>query len=329
MSRSPDPFGGWCSAWRQGTLSTDCPSALLRVASALDHGLMLPAELLVLPLFSTGQARDCGLTEVDLRDAVSRETVVRLKRGWYTAQRLEWPDDRHRLMVQIETSERDEVVASHYSAAAVLGLPVHRPDWRTVHVMRTKPGPGQHRSGLTIHKQVGEHSTLGVPLAIAQTGLLSVESGLMAYDAALRSGSVSAEELAAVADELRGRVGYRRLPVILRLGDGVRESPLESRTALTFDRWGYRLIAQFEVPGTSYRADARLEGTNLLIEADGQGKYDDPSALIDEKAREDDLRAAGWRIIRVTDDMLNRPKVLHARVQTILRDLSRPSTSAA
>lgn len=290
---------------------------------------MLPAELLVLPLFSTRQAQECGLTEVDLRDAVAREVVIRLKRGWYTAQRLEWPDDRHRLMVQIETSERDDVVASHYSAAVVLGLPVHRPDWRTVHVMRTTSGPGQHRAGLSIHKQVGEHSTLGSALAIAQTGLLSVESGLMAYDAALRSDVVSAAELATVANGLRGRVGYRRLPVILRLGNGLRESPLESRTALTFDRWGYRLVPQFEVPGTRYRADARLEDSNLLIEADGSGKYDDPSALIEEKAREDELRADGWRVIRVTDDMLNRPKVLHARVQTILRDLSRPSTSVA
>lgn len=282
-----------------------------------------------MPLFSTCHARDSGLTAVDLRDAVSRQTVVRLKRGWYTAQRLAWPDDRHRLMVQIETSERDDIVASHYSAAVALGLPVHRPDWRTVHVMRTTPGHGQHRSGLSIHKQVGEHSTLVPALAIAQTGLLSVESGLMAYDAGLRSGSVTADELAAVTDELQGRVGYRRLPVILRLGDGLRESPLESRTALTFDRWGYRLVAQFEVPGTHYRADARVEDTNLLIETDGSGKYDQPSTLLGEKAREDDLRAEGWRIIRVTDDMLNRPKVLHARLQTILRDPARPSISAA
>ncbi len=195
--------------------------------------------------------------------------------------------------------------------------------------MRTTPGHGQHRSGLSIHKQVGEHSTLVPALAIAQTGLLSVESGLMAYDAGLRSGSVTAEALAAVTDELQGRVGYRRLPVILRLGDGLRESPLESRTALTFDRWGYRLVAQFEVPGTPYRADARVEDTNLLIETDGSGKYDQPSTLLGEKAREDDLRAGGWRIIRVTDDMLNRPKVLHARLQTILRDPARPSISAA
>lgn len=290
---------------------------------------MLPSELLVLPLFSTRQARDCGLTEVDLRDALSSETIARLKRGWYTAQRLRWPDDRHRLLVQIETSERDDVVASHYSGAVALGLPVHRPDWRTVHVMRTTPGTGQHRSGLSIHKQVGEHSTLGAALVIAQTGLLSIESGVMAYDAALRSGAVTAEDLAVTADELKRRVGHRRLPVILRLGDGLRESPLESRTAVTFDRWGYRLIAQFEVPGTSYRADALLEGTNLLIETDGSGKYDDSSALIEEKAREDELRADGWQVVRVTEDMLNRPKVLHARVQTILRGLARPSTSAA
>lgn len=212
-----------------GELSTDrragLPKARLSTRSWADVavGASHPA------LFSTRQAHDCGVTEVDLRDALARQAIVRLKRGWYTAQRLEWPDDRHRLLVQIETSERDDVVPSHYSAAVALALPVHRPDWRTVHVMRTTPGSGQHRSGLSIHKQVGEHSTLGAALAIAQTGLLSVESGLMAYDSALRTGAVSADELAVVADELRGRVGYRRLPVMLRLGDGRRESPLESK----------------------------------------------------------------------------------------------------
>lgn len=290
---------------------------------------MLPAELLELPLFTTGNATELGLTELDLRSAVSDGRIARLKRGWYTAQNLERPEDRHRLLVRIETSERSDVIASHYSAAVALGLPVHRPDWRLVHVMRTTSGTGQHRAGLSIHKQVGNHSSPSAALAIAQTGLMSLDSGLMAYDAALRCGVVTPAELAAVADELKGWVGYRRLPVILRLGNGRRESPLESRTALTFDRWGYRLEAQFEVPGTAYRADARMEGTNLLVEVDGSGKYDDPSVLLEEKAREDDLRAAGWRVVRVTDNLINRPKVLFARLQTIFRDGSRPSASAA
>lgn len=290
---------------------------------------MLPSELLELPLFTTKRAHELGLTEVDLRAAVADAAIVRLKRGWYTAQNLTWPEDRHRLLVQIETNERSGVIASHYSAAVALGLPVHRPDWGTVHVMRTTSGHGQHRAGLTIHKQVGEHLAPDTALAIAQTGLLSIESGMMAYDAALRSGSVTREDLERVSGELRGWVGHRRLPVILRLGDGRRESPLESRTALTFDRWGYRLEPQFEVPGTRYRADALLDGTNLLIETDGSGKYGDPSALIGEKVREDDLRAEGWRVIRVTDDLLNRPKLLHARVRTILRDVSQPSTFVA
>ncbi|MFT4295521.1 MAG: type IV toxin-antitoxin system AbiEi family antitoxin domain-containing protein [Micropruina sp.] len=290
---------------------------------------MLPSELLELSLFTTGQASELGVTEVDLRKALADGVVDRLKRGWYSPQQLDRPEDRHRLLVQIETSERPGVIPSHYSAAVVLELPVHRPDWRLVHVMRTTRGPGQHRSGLSIHKQVGTHSSPSAALAIAQTGLMAVESGLMAYDAALRRGLVTREELEAVADQLKGWVGYRRLPVILRLGDGRRESPLESRTVLTFDRWGYRLEPQFEVPGTRYRADARLEGTRVLIETDGRTKYDDPSVLVGEKVREDDLRADGWSVIRVTDELLNRPKVLFARFQTILRDASRPSVSAA
>lgn len=280
---------------------------------------MIPSELTDLPFFTTHSALEMGVTGIDLRNAVNEGTIVRLMRGWYTAQPLRWPDDRHRLLVRIALLERKNTVPSHYSAAVHLKLPVHRIDWRVVHLMRTDGGPTQVRRGLTIHRRVGSASEVSVPLAIAQTTLVDVESGVMAFDTALREKQTTHAEVAQAAHLLRGRVGHARLATMLRLGDGRRESPLESRTAVVFDRWRLSLEPQFEVPGTRFRADARIAGTTVLVETDGLGKYDGPTAVTDEKAREDAIRAKGWEVVRVTDELLRQPRSLYPRVSSALQ----------
>lgn len=290
---------------------------------------MLPQELLTLPLFTTVEAHRVGVSDADLRVALKGQAIRRLKRGWYTAQPINWPEDRHRLMVQVELRERTGVVPSHYSAAVHLQLPVHRVHWGVVHLMRTTPGPGQHRAGLSLHKKVGDYTSLDPALAIAQMALLSAESGLMAYDAALRRGLLVPDDLEQALHALRKWPGYGQAEQVRRLGDGRRESPLESRTALTFDRWGWHLIPQFTVPGTRYRADGLIEGTSVLIETDGRAKYDEDGALINEKVREDDLRNLGWEVVRVTDELLGTLKVLHARVTAALDRAVRRGASAA
>lgn len=283
-----------------------------------DDDPVLPTELLQLTMFQAADARRAGVTAHDLRDAVASERVTRLKRGWYTGARLERPSDRHRLLADIESRQRSWAMPSHYSAALLLDLPVFRPDWGVVHLMRTVPGPAQSRAGVVIHKRVGAYAEPSVALVIAQTALFCPVSGLMAYDAALRSDRVRPEELDAVAEHLTGWTGYAHVGLVRRLGDRRRESPLESRTALTFDRWGRPLEPQFAVPGTTFTADGRIRGTRVLVECDGEGKYPDHAAVIAEKAREDEIRAHDWAMVRVTDELLDRPKLLHARVRSAL-----------
>lgn len=245
--------------------------------------------------------------------------LIRLKRGWYTGRTLSWPADRHRLLTLIEHRQRPETIPSHYSAAVALQLPVFRPQWPIVHLTRIVPGPAQNRIGLVIHKQVGEIVKPTAALAVAQTALLCPTSGLMAFDAALRRGLVTADDLAAVAELLHAHAGFQNLAVVQRLGDRRRESPLESRTALTFDRLGFELEPQFVVPGTSFRADGRISGTDVLVESDGEGKYEDQSDVMAEKVREDDIRTLGFEMLRVTDELLDRPRLLYARIQAALQ----------
>ena len=290
---------------------------------------VLPRELLQPETFRTGDARRAGVSVRDLREAVAAGHLVRLKRGWYTGHRLEWPSDRHRLLAEIESEQRAWAIPSHHSAAVLLGLPVFRPDWRVVHLMRTDSGPAQSRAGLVIHKRVAEISVASPALAIAQTALLCPVSGLMAYDAALRADRVSRGELAAVTEQLVGWTGYANVSVVSRLGDRRRESPLESRTAITFDRWTLPLEPQFAVPSTPYTVDGRIRGTRVLVESDGEEKYRDQSALMAEKVREDEIRSHDWVVVRVTADLLDRPNLLHARVRSALKSARTLGTAAA
>lgn len=142
----------------------------------------------------------------------------------------------------------------------------------------------------------------------------------MAMDAALARDQVTTEQFERVAALLGRRSGHARLATVARLADARRESPLESRTAVVFDGFGYPLEPQFQVPGTRYRSDGRIRGTCVLVESDGLGKYQDRSALLAEKRREDELRIAGWRMVRVTDELLDRPDVVLARTRLGLAD---------
>ena len=267
------------------------------------------------------------MSDADLRAAVTRGVIVRLKRGWYTAQPLPWPADRHRLLTGIEHQARPHTIPSHYSAAAMLGLPVFRPDWSTVHLMLTDDGAPQNRDGLVIHKRVTPFDRSSVALAVAQTALLCPVSGLMAFDAALHDGLVTVGELQDVAEAVTGWTGRANLAVVRRLGDGRRESPLESHTALVYDRWGLTVQPQFAVPGTTYTTDGRIADTNVLIECDGDAKYADQQVVIAEKPRENDIRALGWSMIRVTSEMLERPRLLYARTQTALKGAATASAA--
>lgn len=276
---------------------------------------MLPAELGQRALFTINDARDCGVAPILMQRALAEGSVTRLKRGWYTAQKLGHAQERHRLRVQAELRDHPGTIASHHSAAVALGLPVHRPNWSRVHLMRTGPGLAQNRPTVVIHQQVGEISDVDISLAVATTALTCPISGLMAADHALRTRQTLLDDIERWSAKLDNHVGHCHLSAVLRLTNGLRESPLESRTAITFDRWGWQLEPQFEVPGTRYRADARLRGTRVLIECDGRGKYDEPGAEHREKVREDDIRTLDWEVVRVTSDLLDQRTTLLRRVK--------------
>lgn len=279
---------------------------------------MIPDELRDHRILSVGQLTRAGVTPVDTRQALAAGELTRLKRGWYTPRTMEWPTDRHALVVQAELKDHPGTVPSHQSGAILLGYPVHRPDLKRVHLMRVDDGPARSRPTVVIHRRVDDAAVLLPALVIAQTALTCPVSGLMAIDHALRTGSVTLADVESWCSRLKDHVGRAHLVPVLALADGRRESPLESHSALTFHHWGWRLHPQFEVPGTQYRADARLGASRVLIECDGTGKYDEQGSEMREKLREDEIRSLGWEVVRVTTELVTERTKLIRRVNAAL-----------
>lgn len=279
---------------------------------------MIPDELRDHRILSVAQLTRAGVTPVDTRQALAAGELTRLKRGWYTPRTMEWPTDRHALVVQAELKDHPGTVPSHQSGAILLGYPVHRPDLKRVHLMRVDDGPARSRPTVVIHRRVDDAAVLLPALVIAQTALTCPVSGLMAIDHALRTGSVTLADVESWCSRLKDHVGRAHLVPVLALADGRRESPLESHSALTFHHWGWRLHPQFEVPGTQYRADARLGASRVLIECDGTGKYDEQGSEMREKLREDEIRSLGWEVVRITTELLTERTKLIRRVNAAL-----------
>ena len=126
----------------------------------------------------------------------------------------------------------------------------------------------------------------------------------------------------------------------MALADGLAESPGESWTRVVFVSLGLIDVEpQVEIRDTRGklvgRVDFLFRKHRTIVEFDGLVKYggtDGRQALIDEKHREDALRALGYQMVRLTWRDLHTP----ARVNHLIRDAfsraahpHRPPTSAA
>lgn len=113
----------------------------------------------------------------------------------------------------------------------------------------------------------------------------------------------------------RGARGVRRAVEVIALADGRAESPDESVARRRWTQIGYKNVhPQMGVRvagGRIRRVDLALPDLPALFELDGRGKYVDErlrdgrsieQVVLDEKRREDELRAAtSWRMVRAED----------------------------
>ncbi len=105
----------------------------------------------------------------------------------------------------------------------------------------------------------------------------------------------------------RAFAAYGRTPGIQRarrafaLADARHESVAESLAAYDLDLLRYSVTPQWPltVDGQECRSDFRVDGTNVLIEVDGMGKYDDGLELPKEKKREQLIRLKDYDVVRL------------------------------
>lgn len=224
--------------------------------------------------------------------------------------------DRIRAILQ----RAGDVLVSHLSALILWGLPVVYADFSYLHITADRAAGGQRRSGVHRHGAAGvvpEVRRAGVRVTTVARTLVDVartadpRTALAACDAALRTTLVTREELACELEAARSRRGVAAARRVIDLARGQCESAGESVCRWAFHAAG---LAQPDCQVTVRdaggaflgRCDFGYRALGLLIEFDGDLKYggllggrDARAALIEEKARENALRRAGFVVLRL------------------------------
>lgn len=147
---------------------------------------------------------------------------------------------------------------------------------------------------------------------------------LIHLDSLSRATGLNADDVQTLIDHHNGARGIMQLRELLPLIDGGAESPQETRTRLELIRGGLpkpqtqiRVIDEF---GWIFaRIDMGWEEWKVGVEFDGAQHWTDPAQRTKDIDRLAELEELGWRIIRVSSDMLrNRRATVVSRVAEAL-----------
>ncbi|QYF72602.1 hypothetical protein [Cryobacterium sp. PAMC25264] len=265
----------------------------------------------------------------ELRREFERRTVIRLRRGVYTLA-AEWAalgaDARYlrRIHAHAATAEAPAVY-SHFSAAALWGLPIVGA-WPTeIHLATTSAAGGRSRRGVIRHPQeygldVAERDGLRVTsvaaTAVALARVLKFGQAVAVMDKAIHEPR-DGHSLATRADLDRAFDQLGRVTGRAAAGRALEfASPLSGSTGESISRAGIFmlgfLLPELQVPhwdrdGLIGFTDFFWRTIGKVGEFDGLGKYlreeftggrSTADVVIAEKIREDRLRALGFGVFR-------------------------------
>lgn len=267
--------------------------------------------------------------DTTLRRALAAREIERLRRGAYVGidpgeNRLHAADRARRraerTVVAVHRQLTAHHVFSHESAALLHGAPTWEVP-RTVHVIQRYGAKADAAADVVRHRSTLPDDDIvflgDVPVtSVVRTVLDCISTlpplgGLVVADWALAQG-VRHNELVAALGVRTERRHRRRARLVLELADGGAQSPWETRTRYVLLRAGFpRPRTQVPVVtriGT-FHTDIGWDGWGPLVEFDGFVKYQDgvlrpgydaDAARFDEKRRDDAIRAAGRRLLRIT-----------------------------
>ncbi len=297
--------------------------------------------------FTRAMAREMGYDDKAVSQMVRARQWHRFRRGYYCMTDI-WlrldPVGRHvvRSRAVLHSLGGDHVALSHVSGLVAHGIDVWGYSLDRVHVTRLDgassrlEGDVVHHRGASVASDVVEVDGLRVfapaRCAIEHGTRATSESALVSFDATLRSGKCSLDELEMSFRHLGDWPGARHLHIPVRMADGAAQSVGESRGRWFF--WAHGLPApllQYEVRDQN----GELRGTcdwcwperRTLGEFDGRSKYGrlllpgtpPGDVVFAEKRREDELRElTGMSMVRLVWEDYERPRVTAARLSRLL-----------
>ena len=272
----------------------------------------------------------------------------KVARGAYLAERPSSDDARYLALIRGRSLVAPHPPTfSHFSAARVWGLPIFENWPRDVDVEvgvkrngRSIPGLRRHRSGGIVTTELRSDlrvtSLARTVVDVACTG--SLRTAVVVVDAAL-SGlklddgrwwrrPLATAELSAELESRESARGSHQAGWAIRFGDALSGSPGESVSRLTMFQIGcpppvLQQVFRDDRGVFVARTDFWWPGVNLVGEFDGRGKYmrsdlatgrSPAQVVVDEKIREDALRALGHGVVRwVWEDAVS-PQALRVKL---------------
>ncbi|KRE60052.1 type IV toxin-antitoxin system AbiEi family antitoxin domain-containing protein [Nostocoides sp. Soil756] len=284
-------------------------------------------------------SRDATRLDVDpnaLAALVASGRLARVRRGAYVLGALWQPATPERRLdlrarAVLHARRRSEEAATHQSALAVHGLPLHGVAMDVVD-LQGQVSRVRRAAGLRLHPLDGALPdvvvdgcrVLSVEAALAQVVLREGrDAAVVTADAALRSRVADLDRAVDLVEQLaESPRRAARAGRWLHLADPLSESVGETRTRLLLADLGYEATSQVRVRDEAGSVVARVDllvGAWVVVEFDGLVKYEGAegrAALAAEKAREDRLRALGYEVVRLTWADLARPQRVAALVRS-------------
>lgn len=267
-----------------------------------------------------------------LRASLRGGAVRRIRDGVFVSTERWASANRHErfvLTVRGILLTHPDWIASHHAALALHGLPLHDVDLDVVDVVGAFRA-SKIRPGLRAHLATAEQLTHAAEqdprcVSVADACVLTAAAsgfaaGLVAMDAALHRNLVTVEQLRAALTLPGARYGIGAARAAIEATDRACESPGESLTRALLVQAGFDVRSQVwlaDTDGNIGRVDF-LVGDRVVVEFDGAVKYDGIDGkreLVKEKRREDRLRAAGFRVVRVMWEDLQHPERLTRRIR--------------
>jgi very-short-patch-repair endonuclease len=274
----------------------------------------------------TAQLMRVGLSEDSIHRRVERGWLVPAHRGVYWLGGSAGP--RSHEMAAVLALGRGAYI-SHLSGARIRGyLPYPAPcDRVDVSVAGRKPtsrpGIRVHRAGRLVRADV--EIVDSIPVSSPARTLIEIaatEPQLLdlAYDEAVFRRAVKATAIAEIIQRFEGSRGVAALRALHE------DEAADDRSRLEGEKRLRALIAAAGLPRPTvnapigrYRVDFLWPDQRVIVEMDGFAQHGKRRSFESDRARDADLQASGYRVIRVTwRQLTHRPYEVIARIAAVL-----------